>query len=199
MSEISLELLLDARLILDLGQFEDGLGIVGDGAVGIDGDRHGPHREETERDETEREHRRGEHELLQAERRDAVGPCHQAGDRHADPVAGEVAGDQTREDVEARSTLMRGDDDFLRVLGAGGGEHLDQLGDQRARDGAARQDQRELPPEAVTEIRDEEVGGDEGRDDAHDGGDPDELRQGLLEVHVEILGMLLRERVIDEV
>ena len=48
----------------DRRQLEDRLGVVGDRAVGIDGDRHRPHAQEAERDQAERKHARGEHQLI---------------------------------------------------------------------------------------------------------------------------------------
>jgi len=47
---VALERLLHVRNLLDEGQLEDGLGVVGDGSVGVHGDRHRSHAEEAERD-----------------------------------------------------------------------------------------------------------------------------------------------------
>ncbi len=45
------------------GEFEDRLGVVGHGAIRIDGDRDRPHPQEPERDEAEGKHGRGNHQL----------------------------------------------------------------------------------------------------------------------------------------
>jgi hypothetical protein len=55
-----LDLLLDARDRLDEAELVDRLGVVGDGAVGVDGDGHRAHAEEAEGHEAEREDRGGE-------------------------------------------------------------------------------------------------------------------------------------------
>jgi len=55
------------RHFLDERQLVHRLGVVGDRAVGIDGDRHGAHPEEAEGDQAEGEHARGEHERIEAE------------------------------------------------------------------------------------------------------------------------------------
>ena len=51
---------------LDLAQFIDRLGVVGDRAVAVHGDGHRAHAEEAEGHEAEREDRRGEGELAPA-------------------------------------------------------------------------------------------------------------------------------------
>ena len=67
-AEVALELLLRCRESLDLRQLVDRLRVVGDRAVGVDGDRHRAHAEEAERHQAEREDRRRQHD------RPAVGP-----------------------------------------------------------------------------------------------------------------------------
>ena len=181
---IAFQFLLDAGDLLDGGQLEHRLGVVGDGTVGVDGDRHGPHAQETERDQTEREHRGGDHELAQPHGRDDEAQPHQSGDRQPDPVAGEVAGHQAGEDVQRRPALVGGDHDLAGVAGVGGGEHLHQLRDQRPGQGAAADDQRQLPPHPVGQATDQRRGGAEGARDAQHRGQPHQRRQGRLEVHL---------------
>ena len=71
----------DVRHPLDRGELEHGLSVVGDRAVGVDGDCHRPHAEEAERHESEGEDRRGEHQLAEAVEADPVADGHQADDR----------------------------------------------------------------------------------------------------------------------
>ena len=57
-AEVLLDLLLDAGDALDQRQLVDRLGVVGDRAVGVDGDGHRAHAEEAEGDQAEGEDRR---------------------------------------------------------------------------------------------------------------------------------------------
>ena len=65
-AEVGLDLLLHVLDALDLAQFIDGLGVVGDRAVAVHGDGHRPHAEEAEGHQAEREDRRGEGEVAPA-------------------------------------------------------------------------------------------------------------------------------------
>ena len=65
-AELALDLLADARDLLDRRQFEHRLGVVRHRTVRIDRDRHRTHAEEPERHETEREHRRRDHQRAEA-------------------------------------------------------------------------------------------------------------------------------------
>ena len=75
------------------------------------------------------------------------------------------------------------------MLGGGGGEELGELGDEGGSQGAAGDDDGEGNPQVGNHGVDlggvqDEVGGEEGAADAHDGGDPHQPGQRLLEVHV---------------
>ena len=59
--EILLEFRLDVGHLLDQRKFIDGLRVVGNRTVGIDGDGHRPHAEESESNQAESEHWRGDH------------------------------------------------------------------------------------------------------------------------------------------
>ena len=61
-------------------------------------------------------------------------------DDEAHPVGGEVAGDEAGEDVERGAALARRGDDLAHVARVGGGEDLDDLGDDRAGERAAGDD-----------------------------------------------------------
>ncbi len=67
-AEILFNLRADVRLGFDAAQFIDGLGVVGDRAKAVHGNRHRRHREKTKRHEAEREDGRGESELRGHER-----------------------------------------------------------------------------------------------------------------------------------
>ena len=86
-----------------------------------------------------------------------------ADDAQPEPVGAEVAGDEPRQDVERRAAFARRGHDFPDVRRLGRREDLHQLRDDRARQRAAGDDRRELPPQrAVAEIRDQQVGDDVG-------------------------------------
>ena len=61
-AEVSADLGVDVVDILDVGELVDALGVVGDRAVGVDGDGHWPHPQEAEGDQIEGEDGRGRHE-----------------------------------------------------------------------------------------------------------------------------------------
>ena len=133
---------------LDLRELVDRLRVVGDRAVGVDGDRDRAHAEEAEGDQAEGEDRRRLHHLARGRRFDTrVGDRHQAHDRQPQPVGAEVAGDQTREDVERRAALARRGDHLAHVRRMRRREDLHELGDDGARQRAAGDDRRQLPPE----------------------------------------------------
>ena len=148
-AEVLLELRLDAGDLLDRRELVDRLRVVGHRAVGVDGDRHRSHAEEAERDEAEREDRRRDHaDVAQAQRAHSVRDGHERHDRHADPVRAEIARHEARQDVEGGAALLGRRHHFLDVSRLGRREHLDEFRDDRAGQRAARDDGRELPPEA---------------------------------------------------
>jgi hypothetical protein len=99
--------------------------------------------------------------------------------------AREVTGDEARQDVQRRAALTRARDDLAHVLGLGRGEDLDHLGDDGARQRAAGDDGGQLPPEgAVAERRDHQVRRMYVSGHRDDRGEPHELGEGLLEVHL---------------
>ena len=108
------DLLLDAGDRLDERQLVDRLGVVGDRAVGVDGDRHRAHAEEAEGHQAEGEDRGRHHERGEPQRAHAVGDAHERHDDQAQPVRAEVAGDEAGEDVQRRAALARGGDDLAR-------------------------------------------------------------------------------------
>ena len=61
--EVALDLLFDARSLLDHGKLEDRLRVVRNRAVAVHGDRHGTHAEHPEGHEAEGEDRRIGHEM----------------------------------------------------------------------------------------------------------------------------------------
>ena len=75
-----------------------------------------------------------------------------------EPVGAEVAGHEAGQDVERRSALPRRGHDLPHVARLDRGEDLHQLGDDRARQRAAGDDRRQLPPQrAVAEIGDQQA------------------------------------------
>ena len=95
-SVVALQRCRDPGDLLDHRKLEDRLRVVGDRAVGIDGDRHRAHAEEAERDKAEREHRRRVHErgLLRTDRAHVIGSGHQRDDAETEPVGAEIAGNE---------------------------------------------------------------------------------------------------------
>src|SRR5450432_1828231 len=199
-----LDLLLDARERLDDRQLVHRLRVVGHGAVRIDGDRHGAHAEEAEGHEAEGEDGGRLHDVAEAAHAHEVGDAHEYDEYDTHPVGAEVAGRERREDVQRGSPLARGRDDLLDVLRRGRGEDLDHLGDDGARERAARDDRRELPPKRLV-AADAEAGDEQVRDDVgHAHGDerrhPDELREGRLEVHLVGVGVAaLDDRLVEQI
>ena len=123
-------------------------------------------------------------------------------DREADPEGAEVARHEAGEDVERRPALARAGDHLAHVPAVHRGEDLDQLGDDGARERAAGDDRRELPPErrVAAEVGDEQVGDDVGQHDRDDRGEPDQRRQRRLVVHPgDLLVLALGDRLVDEV
>ena len=140
--------------LFDLRQLVDRLRVVGHRAVGVDGNRHRAHAEEAEGHETEREDRRRHHQgtppiIVDVRSIDGhqVGNRHQAHDGEAEPVGAEVPGHEARQDVERRAAFARRGHDFLDVRRMGRGEDLDELGNDRARQRAAGDHRRQLPPQ----------------------------------------------------
>jgi len=179
-------------IVLDEGELVDALGIVGDGTVAVDGDGDGAHAEHAEGDEAE-----GEDAVVGAEDgghakviAGEVGDDHQEEEDEAGPEAAVVAGDESGEDIERRSALARGLDDFTYVGRIGRGEDLGELGDEGGAEGAAADDDGEAEPVAVTQLAEDEVAGDEGADDGEQRGDPDEGGEGLLKVEVVDVAVL---------
>ena len=193
-----LDFLFDVGQLFDGGEFVDGLGVVSDRAVAVNGDGHRPHAEEAEGDQAKGEDgghdaglgRVGVDHGSEFALRDQVGAGHQADDDHAHPEGGEVACRQASEDVEAGAAFARGGDDFLDVAGVGRGEDFDHFGDDRAGQGAEGDDDRELPPQVVVDlavdgdVADQQFGDEEGEQQGDDGGEPDQRGQGLFEVKV---------------
>ena len=114
-AEVPLDLLLDAGDGLDHRELVDGLGVVGDRAVGVHRDRDRAHAQEAEGHQAEGEDRGRHHDRAQAGRRDAVGEAHQQEDRQAQPVGAEVAGDEAGEDAQGGAALLGGLHHLLHV------------------------------------------------------------------------------------
>ena len=145
--EVPLDILLDAGHLLDQGELVNGLGVVGHRAIAVHRDRDRAHAQKAERHQTEGEDGRGLHQIAQAERADPVGDGHQAHDGDAQPVGGEVARHESREDVERGTALSRRGDDFTHVPRLGRGKDLYQFGDDGAGQRAAADHGGELPPQ----------------------------------------------------
>src|ERR1017187_2476077 len=183
-AEVLLDVLPDIGQGLDHGEFVDGLGVVGDGAIAIDGDGDRSHAEEAEGHQAEGEDRWGEHDAADEHRAHVIADAHEGQHGEAQPVSAKVAGHKAGEDVERRTAFARAGDDLADVARVGGGEDLDELGDEGAGEGAATDDGGELPPHALVaaELGDHEHADDVGEDDGKDGGEPDEGGEGRFEV-----------------
>ncbi len=186
-----LELLLDVRDLLDHAQLVDRLRVVRHRAVRVHGDGDRPHAQKAEGHEAEREDGRGIKGVERHERTKTVG-AHDPGDSHQDdeddahPVRTVVARHKSGQDVQRRAALPRGDDHLPHVPGFRGGEHLYQLWDNCPREGAAGNDERELPPErrVPTQVRNEKPGKEEGKRDGDGGGQPHQRRERLFIVEI---------------
>ena len=193
-TEVLLDLFAHVRDRLDHGEFVDGLGVVGNRAEAVDRDGDRAHAEETECHQAEREHRGREHEFRRHHVDDGcvlgnqVGDQHEGQDGEAFPECREVAGNETGQDVERRAAFAGRVHDLFAVAALGGGEHLGELGDQGAGDGAAGDDRGERPPEVGgfdrVEVGQEHVARREGHCDGNERGDPHEVGERMLEVEV---------------
>ena len=170
----------------DGGKLVDGLRVVGDRAVAIDRDGDRSHAQEAEGHQAEGEDRRGQHQGRQEHGADEVADAHEAQHGEAQPVGAEVAGHEAGEDVERCAAFPRAGDDFAHVARIGGGEDLDELGDQRAGQRAATDDGGQLPPHGIVaaEGGNHEHADDVSEDDGKDGSEPDQRGEGRLEVHL---------------
>ena len=193
----------DAGDGLDRGELVDRLGVVGDRAVAVDRDGDRAHAEEAEGHQAEGEHGRGQHHGRPGTPgADVVADAHQEQHREAEPVGAEVAGDEAGEDVERSAAFARTGDDLAHVAGIGGGEDLDELGNQRAGQGAAADDGGELPPQraVAAEVGNHHGADDVGEDDGEDRSEPHQGGERRFEVHlvgVAVLG--LGDGAVDEV
>src|SRR5664280_2247346 len=193
---------LDARHGFDGGEFVHALGVVGDGAVAIhrDGDR--AHAEEPEGNQTEGEDGGRQHQGAGHHGAHEVADAHEKKHGHTEPVGAEVARHEAGEDVERSAALARAGDDLADVARIGGGEDLDELGNQRAGQGAATDDGGELPPQrTIAAERGDHHGADDvGQDDREDGSEPHQRGEGSFEV--ELVGVAepgLGDGAVDEV
>src|SRR5437868_15075895 len=119
LAEVALDLCFDVGNLLDEREFIDRLRVVCDGAVRVNGNRHRPHAKKTEGDETEGEDRRGDHQYVETKRAEDVGDGHQSDDADAEPVSGEITGDEARQDVQGWAALLRRGDDLFDVARSG--------------------------------------------------------------------------------
>ena len=116
-AEVALDLLLDPRDLFCLGELEHRLGVVGDRAVTVDGDRHRPHAEEAKGDQAKGEDRGiFPHHLIQPQLADDKRPKHQPGNQHAVPEGTEIASHEPGEDRQGGASLARGGHDFVDML-----------------------------------------------------------------------------------
>ena len=179
----------------DEAEFVDTLGVVGDGAVAVDGDGDRTHAEESEGDETKGEDgdggsragvEEGFHAGCAAPGGDGVGDCHEASDEAAHPECGEITGCQSAEDVQGCSAFAAGINDLADVAAVGAGEDFGEFGDERAGGGAACDDGGELPPDRWIDggvALEEEIGGEVGRADGDYAGHEDQAGEGPFEIH----------------
>ena len=182
----------DAGNRFDQAQFVNALGVVGDRAVAIDGDRDRSHAQESEGDQAKGEDRDGRAAPgLSSDTTppappnvaNAVGDRHQTGDDAAHPERGEIAGDEAAEDVQRRTALAAGIDDFAHVAAVNAGENLGEFGDQRPGQRAAGDDRGQLPPQPAAEIVDQRVRAQIGCRDRDEAGDVDEAGERFFEIH----------------
>ena len=68
----------------------------------------------------------------------------------AHPEGGEVAGDETGENVQRSATVLGAVGDFPDVPRIGADEYFGELRNERASDGAATDDHRKHPPQVRT-------------------------------------------------
>ena len=203
-SVLLLDVLGGIRDLLDGRQLVDALGVVGDRAVGVDGRAHAKEAEghQAEGEDSPLDLAHGSH-VAQAGTGagDEEGDAHEGDDDDAQPESGEITGNQTGQDVQGGAAFAGARDDLTDVPGVRRGEGLDELWDEGAGQGAAGDDDGQLPPHRPVAHRAEHPpGGEDGQQDRHDRGDPDQGAQRLLEVHLGDLAVAgLGDRVVDEV
>jgi len=185
--EVALDLILDTGNLLDGGELEDGLRVVRHGAVAVDGNRHRSHPEHSEGHQTEGKDGREGHEVSERGEACQVGDQHQDGEGQALPEAGEVAGDQAGEDRQPGAAFRGRVDDLVAMRAPRACEHAGQLGDDRRGERAAADDRRQLPPEGRKLRGQHEVAHDITDCHAHQGRQPHQDRERVLEIKMAVL------------
>ncbi len=183
--------------------FVDGLSVIGHRTVRVDGDGHRAHAEESERHQAEREDGGRLHESVHALRADAVCDGHQAEHRNSEPVAAEVPGDQSGENVGRCAAFSRRSDHFPHVGRINRGKDFYELRDNRSGKGAASDDGGKLPPchgRIVADLRDHQVAEAVSCADGNDRGEPHQSGKRSLIVHlVHVLILGLGDGFVNEV
>ncbi len=177
---------MNAGNLLDQRKLEDGLGVVGDGAVGVDGDRYRPHAQESESHQSESEHRRCNHQVAKSQLANHVADGHQDHNGQPQVIGGEIAGHEAGQNAQRSSAFLRGDDHFLHVARFGGGESLHQFGNHGARQRSAGDDRRQLPPlrGVAAKIGNHGPGNYVGHGDGDERRQPYQRGERRLEIHV---------------
>ena len=144
-----LELRLNVRNLLDQRQLENRLRVVRHRAIGIDRDGDRAHAQESERHQTKREHRRRQQswQLRQSHRADVVADPISANHRQTQPVGGEIAGHEARQNTSDAPPSCAEVTTSSHVPRFGRSEHLHQFRNDRAGQRAAGDDGRQLPPQ----------------------------------------------------
>ena len=119
-------------------------------------------------------------------RADDVANAHQDDHGEAQVVAGEVARHQARQDVERCAAFFGRGHHFLHVSRRHRSEHLDEFGNHRARERAAGDDRRQLPPlrGIAAEVGNDHLRNDVGQHDGDDRSEPHQRGERRFEVHL---------------
>ena len=104
-SELNVKVVVLAQLGFDVGdilnerELINGLGVICDRAIRIHGDGHRPHAQKAERHQAESKYRLSHHQAVQPHGAEVVGDGHQRDHGKSQPVGGEIARHQARENV----------------------------------------------------------------------------------------------------
>jgi hypothetical protein len=118
--EVLLQLGFDAGNSFDQRQLVDGLSIVGNRTVGIDGDGDRTHAQEAERDQAKREHGWSKHQDLHGRARtEEIAQSHERDHAKPQPVGRHISGHESRQDPQGSSAFLRRFYDFFHMARVG--------------------------------------------------------------------------------
>ena len=159
------------------------MGIVGDRTVGINGDGHRTHPQETKSYQAKRKYRRSCHQGFRYQQGYQESDSHQTHNGDSQPVSGHIAGNHPGQNIQRSTTLTRGFHGFPHETRFGGGKYFHQFGNQGSRESTAGHDGRQFQPQVVALFAHHKESHQENQYDAQNRSQPDQRRQRGFKVH----------------